>query len=582
MKDHRILIIIIINSLGILIIFICSILYLVFSSFSTTFVDQLTENFQSSPLFTLNTSSCSNALELGYWGGTEAGCNCLGKTDSHISYSRRNKINKGLCSDNETSYGGCGNIIGISKVSLQIYEGIRFCFNEDSSIVKHGYKYYLDNSVPFKSKCKEGYKQCGLLDTLNQKLCLKENETCPINDFYIDKNETSNPEYEDIPLKNNKYLHYTNSRINNSILIKLKLSENNEPCIYPGEYSWNYHYELEPSSSRCNTTILNSTVDYRYKLIDSTNKYEIYKDNGVINKTNRLPEYNSLITENENLNLYNRTYLGFEKQCLIDNDFSFENFDSILDKISTSKKCVIINLIVAGVIIFGFFSLSVKDSDDECVKCVLCLGFFYYWLMDSLDRTILFLNIFILFIDLILYILNLIALVSLMTIKIKFECGDEVTNALISDMKKAIGKNTLFSIIMLITSIIGICSVLCIAIHEAGKKLYAHFHMTPQSNGEIFLNQNSTNTSRNINSEMNSGFTSNNQAMLGNNVQLTPQNNNNLTPNDNQGFTSNIPYNNNGYNSGEVSNNFSNNLNNYNQNNPDNYGYNSGNVEPKT
>ena len=195
MKDHRILIIIIINSLGILGIFICSILYLVFSSFSTTFVDQLTENFQSTPLFTLNTSSCSNALELGYWGGTEAGCNCLGKTDSHISYSRRNKINKGLCSDNETSYGGCGIIIGISKVSLQIYEGIRFCFNEDSSIVKHGYKYYLDNSVPFKSKCKEGYKQCGILDNLNQILCLKENETCPINDFYIDKNETSNPEY---------------------------------------------------------------------------------------------------------------------------------------------------------------------------------------------------------------------------------------------------------------------------------------------------------------------------------------------------------------------------------------------------
>ena len=199
--------------------------------------------------------------------------------------------------------------------------------------------------------------------------------------------------------------------------------------------------------------------------------------------------------------------------------------------------------------------------------------------MDSLDTTILFLNIFIFFIDLILYILNLIALVSLMTIKIKFECGDEVTNALISDMKKAIGKNTLFSIIMLINSIIGITSVLCIVIHEAGKKLCVRFHMSPQSNSEIFLNQNSFNTSRNINSEMNSGFTSNNQAMLGNNVQLTPQNNNNLTPN---GFTSNIPDNNNGYNSGEVSNNFSNNLNNYNQNNPDNYGYNSGYVEPKT
>ena len=76
-----------------------------------------------------------------------------------------------------------------------------------------------------------------------------------------------------------------------------------------------------------------------------------------------------------------------------------------------------------------------------------------------------------------------------MTIEIKFECGDELTNALISEMKKTIGKNTLISIIMLITSIIGISSVLCIVIHEAGKIMYAHFHMSPQSNSEIFLNQ---------------------------------------------------------------------------------------------
>ena len=295
--------------------------------------------------------------------------------------------------------------------------------------------------------------------------------------------------YEDIPLKNNKYLHYTNSRINNSILIELKLSEFNEPCIYPGEYSWNYHYELEPSSSRCKTTILNSTVDYRYKLIDSTNKYEIYFDNGVIDKTYYLPRYNSLITQNEHLNLYNRTYLGFEKQCLIDNDFSFQYFDSLRGKLSTSKICIIINLIVVGVIVFGFICLFGKDSNNRCLRRVLCLGIFFAWIMDSLDKTILFLNIFICCIDLITFILNLIVFVCLMTIEIKFECGDELTNALISEMKKTIGKNTLISIIMLITSIIGISSVLCIVIHEAGKIMYAHFHMSPQSNSEIFLNQ---------------------------------------------------------------------------------------------
>ncbi len=534
-----------INILGFLIIFAISIIYFELPSFSISFLDELIENLQSTPLFTLKTSSCSNALELGYWGGIQSGCDCLGKSDSHKKYSKKNKIDKGSCSHQDK---GCKDISSISKVSLQIYEGIRFCFNEDSSIVKHGYKYYLDNSVPFNSKCKEGYKQCGILDTLNQILCLKENESCPINDFYIDSNEKSNPEYKVIPLKNNKYLHYTNSRINNSILIKLKLSENNEPCINPGEYSWNYHYELEPSSSRCQKSFLNSTVDYRYKFIDSTNKYDIYKDNGIIDKTDHLPRYNRTIIQNENLNLYHRTYLGFEKQCL--NDFSFEYLDSIKGKISTSRICIAIEILY---LFSHFFGILLMILDHSRIKNILseiiCLRFVYIWIKDSEENYIIFLNINLLFSDLFIFILNLIIFVSLMNVKIKFECGDEIINGIISKMKKSVGTSFVVSIIILIITIIEITSDLCILIPKVRKKIYAYFHIPAQLKKESLLNQKSVDTPQNNNSEMNDVFTSNNEKMLGNNSQftpITPQNNNNLTPNDisdNDGFTPNIPYN---------------------------------------
>ena len=49
------------------------------------------------------------------------------------------------------------------------------------------YNYYtlIKHAKPPNEQCDEGYKQCGLLDLLNQTLCLLENETCPLNQIEI-------------------------------------------------------------------------------------------------------------------------------------------------------------------------------------------------------------------------------------------------------------------------------------------------------------------------------------------------------------------------------------------------------------
>ena len=45
------------------------------------------------------------------------------------------------------------------------------------------YSDYLKNSVNKNENCKEGFKQCGILDSFNNKLCLPIKKKCPIN-FY--------------------------------------------------------------------------------------------------------------------------------------------------------------------------------------------------------------------------------------------------------------------------------------------------------------------------------------------------------------------------------------------------------------
>ena len=83
-------------------------------------------------------------------------------------------------------------------------------------------------AVPKGEQCKEGYKQCGILDTLNNTLCLENYKECPINDIRINKTfPESFKDYSDyslIPLDENYNLYYTNKAINKPIITELLVS----------------------------------------------------------------------------------------------------------------------------------------------------------------------------------------------------------------------------------------------------------------------------------------------------------------------------------------------------------------------
>ena len=109
-----------------------------------------------------------------------------------------------------------------------IYPILNISLDGTISKYKDNYETLLKNSG---KECTTNYKQCGILDTLGNLMCIPENEECPINeiiidlkteeDYYINQNYKVGLSYYNNELYN---FYYTNTKINNSIISKIKVS----------------------------------------------------------------------------------------------------------------------------------------------------------------------------------------------------------------------------------------------------------------------------------------------------------------------------------------------------------------------
>ena len=468
MNDSCLTLFIIIDVISFIIIFICSIIYLTSTTFSTSFLREMNENFKGIPIYSLN-SNCNNPLVLGYWAGTRAGCDCRGIYDRYISHP--NKFTIGACGYNETR-AKCINYDSRDSINFIKYEGFSFCINEGKNVSE--YKYYLENSVSKNEECANGFKSCGYLDTLDQKLCIKNDEECPINDLIINNAKEGPKDYITIPLNNNKYLHYTNKNNQSHIITKLKLSEYNQPCIYPGEFSWKYHYFLEKSSGICKTSIESKVYDSRYIEIDSINKYDLYYENGVFNSIQHLPNYDTQILRNDIIYLYKRTFLGINKICMEKNKFSFEYFDNLKEKQSNAKYYIQLNLIILGIILFiiiVLLAIAAKAGNAQVLEILCCIGIIFISIFTREDNVSLAVLMVLTIIHIFLFIFNLKCLINLVGIDIKFNCGDSITNALIRELKKIIESNITINVVMIVCSFIAILFLIGIVFIEISKKI---------------------------------------------------------------------------------------------------------------
>jgi len=242
--------------------------------------------------------SNEETLKLGKWKGLKAGCMCP-----------ITGLQKGKCTRKQKSRYYCKDIPEVPSKYYEKFDFKKICVKR----TKETYRDFLLNKqiIEYNKKCPEGYKCCGIVDTLNRKLCMKLNEQCPItiNDINsLDKN---------------------NNNENSQILSIFKITET-KPCMNPNQKDWENVYKLEYPVKKC-TKVNNNLYDFRYEKLDNfiTNKYDLYENNDIIHN---YPSDSYRMLKLLKIYLWGRNFIGFNiedvKEFSLDNLISYETISN--------------------------------------------------------------------------------------------------------------------------------------------------------------------------------------------------------------------------------------------------------------
>ena len=315
----------------------------------------------------------------GIYDGIKKGCDCLN------SFYYEKKILPFQC--NRIHYqNNCKDIKINISINLNVYEGKKFC-------VKKGKKFLVYLKDSSFTSCKENYKQCGILNNLNEKFCLPRNEECPLNYFKIDKNKEIKEEFEVItkPLSNGKYVHYSNQNINSSIIVLFNISENSKPCLDFKESNINFYYPLESKQS-C------YQKDEDFLFIDSINKLSFFKENNLYNLFKNIPNYPFNKIKNENISLYSRTF-KLKSNIEIKSFSSFDSSISLqLNYVWAGIALILLIMILSGSSYNGKSckcEINNSGGSDNCLGLILALIFLIIcsllcYCLSAVSYTILF------------------------------------------------------------------------------------------------------------------------------------------------------------------------------------------------
>ncbi len=318
----------------------------------------------------INSNDCNDKSNniLGYFGGIPQGRTYSKQPRDYCPSNPLNYIvgkckvnpwfNYDICyttgnGDNDiTIYYDRKKCITINEIKFKYYDyfkGIRLC-----SITQNKFNYYilLKNSTKTIDECikQKNMKVCGILDDLNQIVCLYEDYSCPINDIIFNENEIYSInlnntiiEYENIKINNNLYIHYTNKNFNKKIISNFNFSFD-KPCS---------HFYSEPRRSNFfiafDFVYCNENINSLYEKIYSENASSFMKDNDLYSS---FEQFNLSKFNNYNINLYSSFYFGFDKECILQYNLNESSFINYFSKILIFKR-------IYGIFTFFYFILCI-------------------------------------------------------------------------------------------------------------------------------------------------------------------------------------------------------------------------------
>jgi len=302
-------------------IFVLHFIFWPSNSIPDAILNELDSYYNSYIIMDISTN-CNNKSNniLGYFGGVPEGRTYTQKPQKYCSYNPLNYF-VGKCKENPWSnYDVCDSYesgddkkyiyfdknkcVTINEIKSKYYNyfnGIPLCSNNDNKL---NYYTLLKNSTNTIDDClkQKNMKVCGILDDLNQIVCLHQNYSCPIND--------------------NLYIHYTNKNINKKIISSFNISFD-KPCSHFYQNPKRSNIFIAHDFIHCNEC--NNTL-FEYIYYENATKF--MKDNNLYSS---FQQFTSSKFNDYDVNLFSSFYFGLNKTCILEDNFnenSFKNYSS--------------------------------------------------------------------------------------------------------------------------------------------------------------------------------------------------------------------------------------------------------------
>jgi hypothetical protein len=346
-----------------------------------TYLSGLGYTWQRGPILTLNPISQSvcppGELVLLHddWLGTVEGCDCtMRESDAYLKVGPCSKGKNG-------SEKACGDVPEKQKILYKYWGDKLFCGKRLGN--------YLDlNIVPNGEKCNNGMKQCGIIDTFNNILCVENSQECPINKikFFKEGNGSLENQTGSVYFDQLKQAVYSNKYTSETILGDFKIDENT-PCLFPSNENIVFTpYKLSKVLDDFNTCPSNSndgtTTDPRTYELDSMSQKSFFISNGVEDVLLGLPLFKGTDTSNIQ-KLYGKTTPGLNLSCResILSKYTSESFVQTLINMNENVRfsegkiisAFIFNCVMLGFMIVVFLVMWISScccNDDDSLSKV--------------------------------------------------------------------------------------------------------------------------------------------------------------------------------------------------------------------
>ena len=311
----------------------------------------------------------------------------------------------------------------VDKTNLNKINGHYFCYK----YLSYKYLLYNDQIIKKEEKCGNNYpKDCGTIDTLNQHLCIKNNESCPLYDVGIGENKNL-PDYN---YNTDAKVYYNNNNYNDQnkkIIGKLILNDG-QPCYNINEKLWRKFNKKEGVKEHleCELEIFGNYIDDKYKWKGSLTYLQLYKDNLSEDSFNLVCND---INDDQYVSLYTREFLGIDKECDKNYDLS-KSINEELQKIPKKERTCLIIEIVLHIFVFIFFGIYLYRFEEHhsLYRC-------YFF-----NFSILFISI----LNLIFVICHSVFLGMIISYNFSYNCSDDITNELLRKENKKTNNNIIY------------------------------------------------------------------------------------------------------------------------------------------